>query len=338
MMADTHRRWIFVKRPEGMPTGEEFRLEEVPTPDPYPGQMLVRTRWLSVDPYMRGRMRAGPSYAPPWEVGSVPRGGAVGEVVLSRRDGFSPGDVVVGTWGWEEMALVDGHGLMRWPWPDISPTAGLGLLGMPGLTAYFGLFEVGRPRPGDTVVVSAAAGAVGSVVGQLARLAGCRAVGIAGSAEKVAFVRDVLGFDAAVSYRDPDWTTALGQACPQGVDIYFDNVGGPVTEAVVERLALRARVVVCGQIARYNREGAPPTARDWLWDTIAKRIRVEGFLVGDFAPRHAEALERLAQWVRAGRLVGRETVVDGFERVPDALLGLFRGTNVGKQLVRVAGA
>ncbi|MCL8206858.1 MAG: NADP-dependent oxidoreductase [Actinomycetia bacterium] len=337
-MASTHRRWVFVRRPEGMPTGAEFRLEEVPTPDPDPGQILVRTRWISVDPYMRGRMRAGPSYAPPWEVGEVPRGGAVGEVVASRRPGFAPGDVVVGTWGWEEMARLDGHGLTRWPWPDLSPTLGLGMLGMPGLTAYFGLFEVGRPRPGDTVVVSAAAGAVGSVVGQLARLAGCRAVGIAGSAEKVAFVRDVLRFDAAVSYQDPQWTAALEAACPDGVDVYFDNVGGSVTEAVMDRLALRARVVVCGQIARYNQEGPAPVTRDWLWQTIAKRIRVEGFLVGDFALRHAEALERLAAWVRSGRLVGRETVVEGFERVPEALLGLFRGTNVGKQLVRVAGS
>jgi NADPH-dependent curcumin reductase CurA len=338
MVSQTHRRWVFVKRPEGMPTGEEFRLETVPTPDPEPGQLLLRTLWLSVDPYMRGRMRAGPSYAPPWELGAVPRGGAVGEVIRSRREGYAPGDIVVGNWGWEELAVVDGHGLMRWPWPDIAPTAGLGLLGMPGLTAYFGLFEVGRPRPGDTVVVSAAAGAVGSVVGQLARLAGCRAVGIAGSPEKVAFVRDGLGFDAALSYRDPAWPDALARACPNGVDVYFDNVGGAVTEAVMEHLALRARVVVCGQIARYNQEGPPPMARDWLWQAIAKRIRVEGFLIGDFAPRHAEALERLAGWVRAGRLVGRETVVDGFERVPEALLGLFRGTNVGKQLVRVAAA
>ncbi|MDA8346587.1 MAG: NADP-dependent oxidoreductase [Thermaerobacter sp.] len=330
-----HRKFVFVRRPLGMPTGDEFRLVEEPTPFPGRGQVLIHTCYMSVDPYMRGRMREGRSYAPPWQVGEAPSAGAVGQVVASEQADLPVGAIVSGTWDWSEYVVSDGRGL-RLLDPSRAPmTTALGVLGMPGLTAYFGTFEVAQPRAGDTFVVSAAAGAVGAAAGQLAKKAGCRVVGIAGSRAKVDFLLQDLKFDNAVDYRAaPDLREALRTVCPDGVDIYFDNVGGAVTTAIAPLMNTHGRVAVCGQIATYNQAERQPS--DFPWDLISRRLRIEGFLVGDFQPKYGEALARMEQWVRSGSLQYRETVIDGFEKMPQALLGLFEGANFGKQLVKVS--
>lgn len=329
-----NRRYVFAQRPHGMPTGEEFELVEEAMPSPGRNQALIRSCYLSVDPYMRGRMREGPSYAPPWQVGESPTAGAVGRVEASDIVGLPVGSLVAGTWDWAEYVLSDGHGLRRLDPSGAPPRAALGVLGMPGLTAYFGTFDVARPRTGDTFVVSAAAGAVGSLAGQLAKQAGCRVVGIAGTKEKIDFLREELAFDAAVDYRaEGDLKGALRDACPTGVDAYFDNVGGAVTAAVAPLMNTHGRVAVCGQIATYNQTRREPP--DVAWDLVGRRLRIEGFLVSDFQPRFAEALARLEHWVLSGRLRYRETIVEGFERMPEALVGLFKGSNFGKQVVKV---
>ena len=335
MADDTARQWILSSRPTGEPTHENFDLETVDRPDPGPDEVLVRTRYLSVDPYMRGRMRDAESYAEPWAVGEPMRAGVVGEVVESNHDGLEAGDVVTGTLLWADYAVADAEELRRVD-PDLAPVStALGVLGMPGVTAYFGTTDVAEPCPGDTVVVSAAAGAVGSVAGQLSSLAGGRVVGIAGSDEKCAWLTDDMGFDAAVNYREDDLEAALAQACPEGVDVYFDNVGGPVTDAVWPLLNVRSRVAVCGQIALYNATDRPTGPRK-LTQLIQTRARVEGFLVGDYEDRWGEAIERLAGFLETGDLEYRENVVAGLENAPDAFLGLFEGANIGKQLVKVA--
>ncbi|QLH84680.1 NADP-dependent oxidoreductase [Halosimplex pelagicum] len=335
-MRDQNRQFRLAKRPEGKPDHDTFDLVETDVPDPGPGEALVRTRYLSVDPYMRGRMSAGESYADPWEVGDPLRGGVVGEVVESNGAGFEAGDIVTGDLQWADYATAPGTAL-RAVDPDLGPVStALGVLGMPGRTAYFGVREVAEPGPSDTFVVTGAAGAVGSVAGQIASLAGARVVGFAGSAEKVAFLEDELGFDAGIDYSaTDDYGAALDEAAPDGVDAYFDNVGGPITDAVFDRLNVDARVAVCGQISLYNATERPTGPRK-LPGLVSKRARVEGFLVGDFAPRFEAATERLAEWVASGDLQYRETVTEGLESAPDAFLGLFEGENVGKQLVRVS--
>ena len=331
----TNRKYLLGKRPEGTPDAETFDLVEEEVPDPGPGEALVRTLYLSVDPYMRGRMRAGESYAEPWEVGDPLRGGVVGEVVEDNGGGFEAGDVVTGQMEWADYVAVSGSEL-RPVDPDAGPiSTALGVLGMPGRTAYFGMREVGEPKAGDTVVVSGAAGAVGSVAGQIARLTGCRVVGIAGSDEKTSYLTDELGFDAAINYAETDdYGAALDDAAPGGVDVYFDNVGGEITDAVFAKLNVDARVAVCGQIALYNRESVPTGPRK-LGALIETRARVQGLLVGDFATRFEEATEQLGEWIAADELRYRETVTEGLENAPDAFLGLFEGENVGKQLVKV---
>jgi NADPH-dependent curcumin reductase CurA len=334
----TNRRWLLAARPEGRPSEDCFELEEREVPSPGRGEVLVRTLYLSVDPYMRGRMRAGESYAGPWGVGEPLRAGVVGEVVESRSPEWEAGDVVSGQGLWADFAVVDGDRLTRVD-PDLAPVStALGVLGMPGRTAYFGLLDVGEPTPGDTVLVSAAAGAVGSVVGQLARRTGCDVIGVAGSDEKVAWLTDELGFDAGINYERESVADAVGAAAADlpgdGVDVYFDNVGGEITDAAFEHLATGARVVVCGQIALYNATGQPTGPRK-LSRLITTRARVEGFLVGDYADRYREANRRLARWVEDGSLQYRETVTEGLESAPDAFVGLFDGVNVGKQLVKV---
>src|SRR6056297_861661 len=290
---NSNREWIFAERPEGEPDMDSFELRERDIPDPKFGQLLVRVRYLSVDPYMRGRMRDTESYAEPWEVGGVMHGAVVGEVVESKSDAYDAGDLVTGNGTWADYSLLDADSVMPVD-PDVAdPPAYLGVLGMPGRTAYFGLLEVGDPNPGDTVVVSGAAGAVGSVVGQIATLNGCHVVGFAGSDEKVDWLTDDLGFDAAINYKTTDdYSAALAEAAPDGVDVYFDNVGGPITDAVFASLNLDARVAVCGQIAHYNDEEVPTGPRK-LPGLIPIRARVEGLLVGDFATRFGEASERL---------------------------------------------
>jgi NADPH-dependent curcumin reductase CurA len=329
------RRYVLASRPTGRPTPDDFELEQVDLPEPGPGEVVVRTVYLSVDPYMRGRMRDRASYAEPWDVDEPLRGGVVGEVVDSNADAFDEGDVVTGNLQWADYAVAEASDLTGVD-PDLAPiSTALGVLGMPGRTAYFGITEVVEPRPGDTVVVSGAAGAVGSVAGQLAAMSGARVVGFAGSDEKVAFLEEI-GYDAGINYAaTDDYRAAIDEATDgRGVDRYFDNVGGPITDAVFDRLNVDARVGVCGQIALYNAEERPVGPRK-LSTLLESRATVEGFLYGDFAPRFGEATRRLGRWVASGDLQYRETVSEGLASAPEAFLGLFDGENVGKQLVRV---
>jgi len=335
-MTDTNRVFLLAKRPAGVPDRDTFDLVERDVPEPGPGEALVRTIYLSVDPYMRGRMRAGDSYAEAWEVGDPLNAGVVGEVVESNGAGFEAGDVVVGNLEWADYATAPGSDLTRVRTGDAPVSTALGVLGMPGRTAYFGTRAVAQPKAGETFVVTGAAGAVGSVAGQIAAKNGARVVGFAGSDEKVAFVEDELGFDACINYEGTDdYRAALDDAAPDGVDAYFDNVGGPITDAVFARLNVDARVAVCGQISLYNAEEVPTGPRK-LPTLIETRATVEGFLVRDFSERFGEATRQLAAWVGAGELAYRETVTQGLENAPDAFLGLFDGENVGKQLVAVA--
>jgi NADPH-dependent curcumin reductase CurA len=334
----TNRQFVLSKRPDGKPDRDTFELEERDVPEPRHGEVLVRTLYLSVDPYMRGRMRDRDSYADPWEVGDRMAGHVVGEVIESAHDARQRGEFVFGEGFWSEYAVLDGDDLTPVD-PDhenVTLASYLGVLGMPGRAAYFGTLDVLEPEPGDTIVISGAAGAVGSTVGQIANLAGARVVGFAGSDEKVAYLEDDLGFDAAVNYETADdYRSALDDAAPDGVDAYFDNVGGPISDAVFTRLNVDARVAICGQIAFYNDEGVPTGPRK-LPGLIAPRARVEGFLVFDYAARFERANERLHEWVTNGEIAHRESVVGGFENAPDAFLGLFEGDNIGKQVVKVA--
>jgi NADPH2:quinone reductase len=334
-VTDTNRKFLLANRPEGRPDRDTFELVEDEVPDPGPGEVLVRTLYLSVDPYMRGRMDAGESYAEPWAVGEPMQAGVVGEVVESNGAGFEEGDVVTGNLRWADYATARGNELQPVD-PDLGPVStALGVLGMPGRTAYFGTREVARPTAGDTFVVTGAAGAVGSTAGQIADLSGARVVGFAGSDEKVEFLEDDLGFDAGINYKSTDdYRAALDEAAPDGVDCYFDNVGGPITDAVFSKLNVDARVAVCGQISLYNAEETPTGPRK-LGKLVQTRARVEGFLVSDFAPRSEQATRRLAEWVGEDEIEYRETVTEGLENAPDAFLGLFEGENVGKQLVQV---
>ncbi|WP_433626914.1 NADP-dependent oxidoreductase [Halomicrococcus sp. NG-SE-24] len=334
-MSETNRKFLLAKRPEGKPDRDTFDLVEADVPDPGPGEALVRTLYLSVDPYMRGRMDAGESYAEPWSVGEPLKGGVVGEVVASNGADVEEGDVVTGNLEWADYVTAPGTDLQPVN-PDLAPiSTALGVLGMPGRTAYFGTREVAEPKAGDTFVVTGAAGAVGSVAGQIAKLSGARVVGFAGSDEKVSFLEDDLGFDAGINYKDTDdYRAALDDAAPDGVDAYFDNVGGEITDAVFSKLNVDARVAVCGQISLYNAEEMPTGPRK-LPKLIETRARVQGFLIGDFAPRFGEATRKLGRWVSSGDVEYRETITEGLENAPDAFLGLFEGENIGKQLVKV---
>ncbi len=334
-MKRTNRRFVLARRPAGYPVEEDFRLEEVPVPEVRHREVVVETTHLSVDPYMRGRIAGTASYAAAIEIGGLMGGGAVGRVVASQHPAFAEGDMVTGNLGWQEVAVTDG-GALRKGDPMIAPiSTALGILGMPGMTAYFGLLEVGRPQPGDTVVVSAAAGAVGSAVGQIAKIMGCRVVGSAGSDEKVRHVVDELGFDAAINYRtESDYHARLRWLCPNGIDVYFDNVGGNMTDAVFHLLNLRARVVVCGQISQYNLE-KPELGPRLLGQLIGKRARVEGFIVSDFSQHYERAVTRMAEWIRTGALKYREDVVEGFAQTPAAFISMLKGDNIGKRIVKV---
>jgi hypothetical protein len=330
-----NRQIVLAARPEGFPKDSDFSLVESDVPSAGPGEVLVRTQWLSVDPYMRGRMSTARSYAKPTEVGEAMTGQAVGEVVESNDSRFAPGDTVVGQLGWQDYAVARG-GVLRKVDPAVAPVqTALHVLGGTGLTAYFGLFDVGQPKPGDTVVVSAAAGAVGQIVGQLARIAGCRTVvGLAGSPEKVADLTELFGYDVGIDYKRDDVNAALKAACPDGVDVYFDNVGGAVSETVFRRLAHGARVPICGQISQYNL-AEPDLAPRGLGFLIVFRARLEGFLVNDYANRFPEGLRRLGGWLADGKLRYREDVTEGLENAPRAFMGLLHGENRGKALVKI---
>ncbi len=321
-------------RPAGMPTLENFQFVETETPQLKDGGVLVRTVYISVDPYLRGRMREGRSYIPPFEVGDVITSGVVGEVVESRTPGFQPGDMVTGRLGWRLYNATKAEELRRVD-PRLAPvTTALGVLGMPGLTAYFGLLDIGQPQQGETVVVSGAAGAVGMTVCQIARIRGCRTVGIAGSDEKNHYLREDLGVDATINYKSAGIRQALKQACPRGVDVYFDNVGGEVSDAVLPLINHGARIVICGQISLYNLD-KPDVGPRPQPNLLVNSALMRGFIVSDYAQRFAEGVMQLAQWLSAGKLKYAESLVEGFENTPRAFLGLFTGENLGKQLVKV---
>ena len=338
-MSDVNRRIVLASRPEGEPTPGNFRLETAPVPSIGPGQVLLRTRWLSLDPYMRGRMSAAKSYATPVEVGDVMEGGTVSEVVASENPDFSTGAFVLSHSGWQEYAVSDGKDLRKLD-PDVAPVGtALGILGMPGMTAYTGLLNIGQPKPGETLVVAPAAGPVGSLVGQIARLKGCRVVGIAGGPEKCRYLREDLGFDAAIDHRASDFAAQLERACPQGIDIYFENVGGAVWDAVFPLLNEFARVPVCGLVAQYNATSLPegPDRTPLLMRAIlTRRLTLRGFIVRDFAAQRDEFVRDVGAWLRAGQIRYKEDVTEGLERAPEAFIGMLKGHNFGKTLVRVS--
>ncbi len=331
------KRIVLASRPVGEPKPSDFRLEETVVPAPGEGQVLLRTIWLSLDPYMRGRMSDGPSYAAPVPVGGVMEAGTVNEVIASNNPNFSRGDIVLARAGWQTHALSDGKGLAKID-PKLAPiSTAVGVLGMPGMTAYTGLLDIGKPQPGETVVVAAASGAVGSAVGQIGKIKGARAVGIAGGKDKCAYVKNELGFDDCLDHRDPDLVAKLKDACPKGIDVYFENVGGAVFEAVFPLLNAFARVPVCGLIAHYNdTEAKPPKwAASMMRAVLTKRLTFRGFIVSDFAARQADFLRDMSQWVREGKVKYKEFVTEGLDSAPEAFIGLLKGANFGKQLVRV---
>jgi NADPH-dependent curcumin reductase CurA len=332
-MEGVSREIRLVARPQGFPGEDLFELAEMPIPDPGEGQLLVRNSYFSVDPYMRPRMNDVRSYVAPFTLGEAMTGGAVGRVAASRNPAFREGDWVLHQLGWREWALSDGSGMRKVDLEGAPISTSLGILGMPGFTAYYGLFELGEPKPGETVFVSGAAGAVGSAAGQMAKIAGCRVLGCAGSAEKVAWLQE-LGFDHAFDYRQSTLRDAVAQAAPDGLDIYFDNVGGDQLEAAIGALRKRGRVVACGSISRYNDVEAAPGPRN-MFMVVTKRLRIQGYIISDHYERFPEFLERAREWVREGRLRYRETVVEGIENAPKAFLGLLRGENIGKMLVKV---
>ncbi len=332
-----NRQITLAARPIGYPKESDFKLVETPIPTPENGQVLVKTIYLSVDPYMRGRMNQRRSYAPNVQIDEVMVGGVIAQIVESKHTDFQVGDIVNASIGWQEYGVAQGEGLRKID-PSIAPiSTGAGILGMPGLTAYFGLLEVGKLQDGETVFVSGAAGAVGSVVGQIAKIKGCRVVGSAGSDEKIAYIVDKLGFDTAFNYKNvTDYPAKLAELYPNGIDVYFDNVGGRITDAVFPNLRVKGRVVICGQISQYNLEN-PETGPRFLWHLITQRARIEGFLVSDFADRHAEALVQMAEWLKQGKLKYRETIAEGgIENAPAAFISMLKGGNIGKQLVKIA--
>ncbi len=341
MSKEVNRRICLRSRPTGRIDGSTFELVEEGVPEPAAGQALVRNLYLSIDPTNRVWIRDEPGYLPPVAIGDVMRSGGIGRVVASSNDGFPEGDLVTGLLGWQDYALVgEGQSTLAMPLPsdlDAPIESLVGLLGITGITAYFGIEDIGKPQAGETVVVSAAGGAVGSVAGQLAKMRGARVVGIVGGSDKCSLIVDEFGFDAAVDRHDPRWQALLTDACPDGVDVDFENVGGEIMDAVFGMLNLNARVVLCGLISQYNATGRPsgPTNFPRL---LMHRVHLQGFIVMDYLPRYAEATAKLAQWAAEGKIKQRDTVVEGLERAPEAVNMLFEGQNVGKLMVKVADA
>ena len=331
-----NRQWTMASRPAGMPTEENFKFVSSAVPSPKDGEMLVKTIYLSVDPYMRARMRNVRSYVRPFEIGDVIEGGVVGRVVESKNPKFKAGDYVLERLGWQDYAVTDGKNTRRLDGDPKYLSAALGVLGMPGLSAYFALLEVGKPKAGETVLVSSAAGAVGSAVGQIAKIKGGRAVGIAGSDQKVKYLMEECGFDAALNYKSSqNLRRSIRNACPNGVDVYFDNVGGDISDAAITLINYKARIIICGQISIYNREKTEMGPRNLSY-LLVNRARMEGFLIHDYESRFDEGLAQLSEWLKSGRLTYRETIVNGLENAPRAFIGLFHGENIGKQLVKVS--
>ncbi len=332
-MEHQNRQVLLKRRPNGIPVTADFTVADSPMPDPGEGEALVRGIYLSLDPYMRGRISAARSYAKPVEIGAVMEGRVVGQVVGSRDPAFREGDFVFGGYGWQLYSAVPGKGLLKLDPGEAPLSTALGVLGMPGLTAYVGLSEIGKPQPGETVVVSAASGAVGEVAGQLAKRAGAFVVGIAGGADKCRFVESELGFDAAIDHRSADLGEALDRACPNGIDVYFENVGGAVQQAVFPRLNDFARMIMCGMVAEYN--DTEPRPGPNLMATVRKRLKIQGFIVGDQWQRWDEYRAMAAPLVRTGLLKYREDIVDGLDHAAEAFIGLLQGRNFGKLLIRL---
>ncbi|HLM46351.1 MAG TPA: NADP-dependent oxidoreductase [Myxococcaceae bacterium] len=332
----TNHQFRLAARPVGLPKREDWSYTEEPVREPADGELLVKVLYLSLDPAMRGWMNEGKSYIAPVGIGEVMRAGAVGKVIASKHPGFAVGDFVSGGFGVQEYALSNGKGVIKVDTRFAALPVYLGTLGMPGMTAYFGLLDIGKPKEGETVVVSGAAGAVGTVVGQIARLKGCRVVGIAGGADKCRYIVDELGFDAAIDYKSEDVKKALRTHCPKGVDVYFDNVGGDILDAVLTQLAFRARIVICGAISQYNNTTPVKGPSNYL-SLLVNRASMTGMVVFDYADRYGEAAREMAGWMAAGKLKSREDIVEGFQTFPETLLKLFKGENTGKLVLKVAG-
>lgn len=339
MSATTNTRIVLASRPQGEPSAENFRTEQVPLPRPSEGEVLLRTRYLSLDPYMRGRMNAGRSYAAPVEIGQVMDGGTVSEVIESRHPQWQKGDLVLAHSGWQSHAVAAGDALRRKLDPQEAPlSTALGVYGMPGFTAYAGLHEIGKPRAGETLVVAAASGPVGATVGQIAKLQGARVVGIAGGERKRAYVEEALGFDAALDHRAADFEQQLARAVPDGIDVYFENVGGKVFDAVLPLLNDFARIPVCGLVAHYNDRELPPGPDRTpllLSHILTRHLTVRGFIHTDFLRLYPQFLREMGGWLREGKVQYREDIVEGLENAPAGLIGLLRGDNFGKVVVRV---
>ena len=329
------RQYLLASRPVGLPTAENWQFVETELPDMTSGQLLVEVKYISLDPAMRGWMNDGKSYIEPVQIGDVMRAGAVGRVVQSTDEQFSQGDYVYGQFGVQDYALVSSKGIHKVD-PALAPLQRyLGVLGMPGMTAYFGLLDTGMPQEGETVVVSGAAGAVGTVVGQIAKIKGCRVVGIAGGQEKCDYLVNELGFDAAIDYKNANVKKALAEACPKGVDVFFDNVGGDILDDVLTRINFKARIVVCGAISQYNNTTPVKGPSNYL-SLLVNRARMEGIVVFDNVKNYGKAAREMAGWIAEGKLKAKEHVVTGLETFPDTLLMLFRGENFGKLVLKVS--
>lgn len=336
---EQNRRIVLALRPEGAPTDKNFRLEKTAVPEPKEGEMLLRTIYLSLDPYMRGRMSEGPSYAEPVGIDEVMVGGTVCRVVTSRHVDYQEGDWVLANSGWQDYAVSDGSGLINLGSDPENPSYALGILGMPGFTAYMGLLDIGRPKEGDTLVVAAATGPVGATVGQIGKLKGCRVVGVAGGTEKCTHAEEVLGFDACLDHYAVDFAEQLKAACPKGIDVYFESVGGKVFDAVLPLLNTSARIPVCGLVSRYNATKLPdgPDRLSLLMANILiKRLTVQGFIIfEDYADRYDEFAGQMSEWFKAGKIKYREHMVQGLDKAPEAFIGLLQGKNFGKLVVQV---
>ena len=334
-MSSVNRQFVLASRPTGLPEESNFNLVETPIPALKDGEFLARAMYISVDPYMRGRISQAKSYAAPLEIGGVMVAGGVARVVESKNPDFAPGDIVDIYMGWQEYVISNGRGIRKLD-PSLAPVStALGVLGMPGITAYFGLLDVCHPKAGETVVVSGAAGAVGSIVGQIAKIKGCRTVGIAGADDKCDWLSTECGYDATFNYKTTEnYGAKLKELCPNGIDVYFDNVGGAITDAVFLQINTFARLSICGQISQYNNT-KPEMGPRLLGMLIVARAKCQGFLVSDYFPRFVEGLTEMSQWLREGKLKYREDIVDGFENLPKAFIGLFHGENTGKRIVKV---
>jgi NADPH-dependent curcumin reductase CurA len=335
MAKKVNRQIILLSRPEGMPELSNFKLVENEISHPNEGEVLIKTLYLSVDPYMRGRMKDQSSYISPFQLNSPLTGYAVGKVIETKDPSLKIGDIVKGHLDWADYSIAKGQDIEKIHFNGIPLTMALDLLGMPGMTAYFGLLDIGQPKSGETVVISGAAGAVGSAVGQIAKIKGCRTVGIAGSDDKVDSLVKEMGFDAAINYKKPHLFEELKKACPQGVDIYFDNVGGEITDQVMNLINIYARIVICGQISRYNLEKPDVGPRHFM-TLLLKSALAKGFVITrDYLDRFPEGMKQMAQWIQEGKIKNKETIVEGIEKAPQAFIGLFKGENIGKQLVKI---